>query len=358
MTTRARALVAACAAVACGHDEPRPSKVSVDYNHGALVAAVEKFVAGGRTAAAYGELAKTVVALRPGMDRAVAEEAERKLLVLALAPVQAVRAQSMADQIDALALTVWPTLLAPPIEADALLEVRDPRAAELVVKPGERRVDYLIRICGKVLAAECKRVVPEEQGAVVYALALRRATERVRNAIADCLACEGDPGWRAAVTGWEALDRAGADWLDAVERRAAPSNWPVAGTAAEDDPQLAEAEVSPRGDLLVAGHSYGPNAQRIAALRELRGSGDVIALHFHPDVTLAETRAILADARKAGCTRVAAIAREPVYPYRRRAYWIADGYGLRANLRPTDSLQLLVHAIDEVAGPGTVARVD
>jgi hypothetical protein len=67
---------------------------------------------------------------------------------------------------------------------------------------------------------------------------------------------------------------------------------------------------------------------------------------------------VLADARKAGAQRVAVIAREPVYPYRRRVYWVADGSGLRANLRGTDSLQLLLHAVDEVAGPGTVARVD
>ncbi|HEY0252100.1 MAG TPA: hypothetical protein VGC41_11275, partial [Kofleriaceae bacterium] len=69
-------------------------------------------------------------------------------------------------------------------------------------------------------------------------------------------------------------------------------------------------------------------------------------------------RAVLMDAKKAGVQRVAVVAREQVYPYRRRVYWIADGQGLRANLRPTDSLQLLLHAIDEVAGPGTVARVD
>ena len=67
---------------------------------------------------------------------------------------------------------------------------------------------------------------------------------------------------------------------------------------------------------------------------------------------------MLVDARKAGAQRVAVIAREAVYPYRRRVYWVADGPGLRANLRPTDSLQLLLHAVDEVAGPGTVARVD
>ncbi len=66
----------------------------------------------------------------------------------------------------------------------------------------------------------------------------------------------------------------------------------------------------------------------------------------------------VADARKAGATRVAVIARSPQYPWDRKIYWIADGVGTRGGLRPTDRLQLLLHAVDAVAGPGTIARVD
>jgi len=354
-------LVLFCLA-ACGQDEIKVEhRPGPDYNHGALLTAVDAFVAAGRGAPAYGELAKAVVTLRPGMDRAVAQDAELKLIVLALAPVQSVQAKPMDAQIEMLALSVWPTLLAPAIEADALLQVRDPKAPELVPKPGEDVSAYLLRLCGGPLASECKRAVPELQGPVVYAYAIRRATERARNAISECLPCSGenaDPGWHQAVQGWEQLDRTANEWINDVVRRADPDNWPVAGAASEDDPGLPEAEVSRRGDVVIAGHSYGPNQQRIDVLRELRGKNDVLALHLYPDLTLAQTRAVLIDARKAGATRVAVIAREPIYPYRRKAYWVADGYGLRANLRPTDSLQLLLHAIDEVAGPGTVARVD
>jgi hypothetical protein len=344
--------------VACGSEPIKSTPKTTDYNHGALIAAVDKFVAAGRSPAAFSELARTVAALRPTMDRAVAEEAERKLLVLALAPVQAYAGRPMSEQIGALALTVWPFLLAPAIEADAILMVRDPHAPEYAPQAGEDPAAYLLRVCGGPLHADCKRIVPELQGAVVDAVAIRHAVERVRNAVGDCLGCEGDAGWRQAVTAWEALDRDAAEWINDVERRGDPGNWPVAGNASDDDPGLPEAEVSPRGDLVIDNHSYGPNQQRIAVLRELRGSSALIALHFHPDVTLAQTRAMLADARKAGCTRVAAVAREPIYPWRRRAYWIADGAGLRVALRPTDSLQLLVHAVDEVAGPGAIVRVD
>jgi hypothetical protein len=347
---------------ACGQDKIEVRQgPSADYNHGALLTAVDSFVAAGRTPEAYGQLAHAVATLRPGMDRAVAREAELKLIVLALAPIHSVAGKPFRSQVDTLALTVWPTLLAPEIEEDKLLVVRDPKAPQLVPRPGEAVDAYLQRLCGGPLAADCKHVVPEDQGAVISAIAMRRGTERARNAVTQCQPCTGegaDPGWHQAVLDWESLDRAAAEDIVDIERVADPDNWPLAGAASEDDPNLPEAELSPRGDVLVGGHTYGPNKLRIDVLRELRGTADVIELHLHPDTTLAQAKGILLDARKAGISRVAVVAREPVYPYHRRAYWIATGFGLRANLRPTDSLQLLLHAIDEVAGPGTVARVD
>jgi hypothetical protein len=358
---RALALLLAFAA-ACGQD-----KIDVhvsgeaDYNHKALLAAVDTFVTKGRTAEAYGELAAKVTELRSGMDRSVAREAELKLVVLALGPVRASAGKPIRTQIDTLGLAVWPTLLAPAVEEDKLLVVRDPKVPQLVPKPGEDADAYLLRLCGGPLAADCKHVVPEYQGQVVRSLAYRNATERTRNAIEDCQPCQGegaDPGWHQAELQWEEIDRSSAETIVDTERVADPDNWPIAGAASEDDPQLPEAELTPRGDIVVGGHAYGPNQLRIDVLRELRGNSDVIALHLHPDTTLAQAKGVLLDARKAGATRVAVIAREPTYPYRRRAYWIAAGIGLRANLRATDSLQLLLHAIDEVAGPGTVARVD
>jgi hypothetical protein len=356
---RALAFALVVVAAGCGRDTIAVNtKASDDYKHSVLVSAVDKFVAAGRTPDAYAEMAQAIVAARPQMDRTVAREAELKLVTLAIHPVQAMQAKSMREKIDALALTVWPTLLAPPIQADRLLEVKDPNAADIAPKPGEDPDQYLVRLCGGPLARECKNVVPELQGNVIEALTNRRGMERTRNAVTDCLACRDDEAWKQTVHAWEKLDRETAESIADIERRADPDNWPIAGAAADDDPGLPEAELSTRGELLIGGHSYGPNQQRIQVLTELRGNGDVLALHFHPDTTLAQARAVLIDARKAGAKRVAVIARDPFYPFHRKAYWVADGYGLRANLRPTDSLQLLLHAIDEVAGPGTVARVD
>lgn len=351
-------LATALSTGACGQDQigVRPAE-SGDYNHSALLGAVDKFVAAGRTPAAYTELSQTVLRLRPGMDRSVSREAELKLMVLALAPVQAVQARPMPEQADALALTVWPTLLAPEIEADDLLTRRDPRAAAILPSAGEDATSYLVRMCGGPLAGDCKQVVPELQGAVVAAVATRRATERVRNAVSDCVMCGADPAWHQAVRTWEALDRMTAATLADVRRRGDPDNWPVAGNAAELDSHLPEARIDATGEVVIAGQHYGA-ADRVAALRDLRGKSPAIALHLRPEMSLAQVRAVLGDTRKAGAARVAVVARDARYPWQRKIYWIADGTGNRTGLRLTDSLQLLLHATDAVAGPGAIARVD
>src|SRR5262249_49512902 len=177
--------------------EVRPTQ-NGDYNHAALLGAVDTFVAAGRTPEAFAALSRAVLALRPGMDRSVAREAELKLLVLALAPVQSVQARPMPAQVDALATTVWPALLVQEIEADDLIDKRDPKAAEWLPQPREDARGYLIRICGGPLSSDCKRVVPELQGPVVAAIAIRRAPERVRNAIAGCVMCGAAPAAQEA----------------------------------------------------------------------------------------------------------------------------------------------------------------
>lgn len=343
---------------ACGEDkiQVRPGDTT-DYNHAAMLTAVDKFVAAGRTPAAYGELAQSAFELRGGMDRSVARETELKLMVLALAPVQSVHAKSMSEQVDALALTVWPTLLTPVFEADDLVFKRDPKAAQMMPKPGETAQGYLLRLCGGPLASECKHIVPEHQGEIVAALATRHATERVRNAVSDCVMCGADPGWHEAVRAWEALDRIANASVSEVERKADPDNWPVAGAAAELETPAPEAEVNATGEVVIAGQRYA-TSQRIAALRDLRGHSDVLALHLRPDMSLAQVKALLADVKQSGAAKVAVVARESRYPWDRKVYWIAEGTGTRAGLRPTDSLQLLLHAVDATSGPGAIARVD
>jgi biopolymer transport protein ExbD len=358
MSREVLASLAVVAVVACGQDKIEVRQdARADYNHAGLLTAVDAFVAAGRTPAAYAELSATASKLRPGMDRTVASETELKLLVLALAPVESVHGKPIDPQIDALALTVWPTLLAPVFAIESAVAKRDDRAAVSLPLSNEPARAYLQRLCGGPLAASCKDVVPERQGAIVTALAMRRATERVRSAIADCATCTADPTWHEAIRSWEALDRSSNATIVEIHQQADPDNWPVAGSAAELDPKLPEAEITQGGELVIDDQHYAP-ARRVAALRELRGEGTAIALHVRPEVPLAQVRALLSDVHKAGATRVAVVARQPQYPWDRRVYWLADGAGTGTGLRPTDSLQLLLHAVDAVTGSGTVAGAD
>ncbi len=328
-----------------------------DYGHSALVAAIDTYVKAGRTPEAFAQLAHTALELRPTMDRYVGEEAERKLVVLALEPVRAVAAKSRSEQIDALALTVWPLLIAPPLAADQIMVQRDPKAVELIPKQGETTASYLERLCGGPLAGDCKDVVPEYQGMVVGALATRRAMERVRNAVASCLPCSSEHGWHEAVHGWEAQDQLVNGWIHEVERRADPANWPIAGTAAEVVQDLPEAEINAVGEVMIGGQRY-TGTDRVAAFRDLRGDHDAIAMHLRPEVTLAQVKGLLADAKASGATKIAIVARAPEYPWQRKVYWLSEAGTTRAGLRLTDTLQLLLHAIDHLAGPGAIARVD
>jgi hypothetical protein len=362
---KAASIAVASLIAACGQPPIEVSTKNVaDYNRSALLGAVDQFVKDGRTPGAYRDLAENVAKLRPGFDRSVAEEAELKVLVLALAPVQSVAAKPMAEQVEELALTVWPTLLGQEVLADKILINQDPRWLEFKPKQGETARDYLQRLCGGVLAGECKQVVPEYQGAEVSAYAMRRATERVRNAISSCMTCDSDPGWKEAVRTWESLDRLASSTIHEVERQAAPDNWPIAGQAAQagsDLPDAAaiwrEAEINATGEVVIGGQRYGAT-ERIAALRDLRGDSSTITLHLRPDLSLAQVKGILDDAKKSGASKIAVVARAPHYPWERKIYWLSDAGQMRPNLRPTDSLQLLLHTIDHVGHPGTVARVD
>ncbi|MBA3459473.1 MAG: hypothetical protein H0T46_05905 [Deltaproteobacteria bacterium] len=353
-------------AAACGREQVDVAKgdPTNDYNQDALQTAIDEFVANGRSAQAFADLAKQTLALRPGMDRTVADQAELKLIVLALQPMQAVQSKAMAEQVETLALTVWPTLLAPRITADGVLIKRDPKAALLLPQTGEDPRQYIQRLCGGPLAGDCKQIVPEYQAEIIAAIATRRATERARNAVSSCVMCGAEPGWHEAVRAWESLDRIAAAKEHDVERKGAPENWPIAGPAAEtgaamEDPTALwrEAQINAVGEVVIGGQRYTGEA-RIEALRDLRSDSDTIALHLRPELSLAQVKGIVADAKKGGATKVAVVARAPQYPWERRVYWLSDAGKTRVNLRPTDSLQLLLHTIDHVAAPGSIARVD
>lgn len=334
------------------------STASSDYGRDQLHRAVATFVAAGRTPAAYGAFARRVLELQPTMDKSVAEEAELKLTVLALAPVQALKDAPIAVQAEALATTVWPTAFAPPLRATTQLRNTVANADEVAdVSPqaGETTAAYLQRLCGDALGKICRDTVPEHQAALLAAHAVSRFSERARSAVSDCLVCSTDPSWRAATRGWEELETTNNTWLKDVERRGSPSNWPVAGPGGALDSPLPGVELSRLGELLIADQPVIPS-QRAKALRDLLGDAKEVALHARPDIPLERLRELVAELTRAGATTIALVTREPRYPWDRRLYRVALGKGRRVEANPNDTLQVLLRQIDPL-GPG-VTRLD
>lgn len=294
---------------ACASDRIDVSNdVPADQNRGALLAATAELRAAGHTPAAFRAYTDRLLVLRPGMDRTVAEEAELRTLTEAQVVMR--RATDEHVELDQLALSVWPLGLAPAIAADVPGQPTRDEWAQWMPRAGESAAAYLERLCGGVLALECKDVVPEGQPAVVHAIAVERFTERARRALSTCLTCS-EPIWAAAVAGWEMLDRETNATISATRDQYAPRRWPIAGEGAIDLPE----------NLTTIELDATDRAERV--------------------------RYALDDARARGDAKVALIAREPSYPYRRRAYVMSTTAVVP--VRPGEPVQVLARALDAAA---------
>jgi hypothetical protein len=355
-----RALAVLAVVAACEKEPVRihGTDTGEDYNRSELTAAVSRFVAAGRTPAAFGILVAEVDRLRPGMDNLVAEEAELKLTTQALAPVEQMAGTEQGDQTLALATTVWAFALRPPITARRPEETPDPAELDLIPRPDEDGPAYLLRVCGGPLAVECKHVVPELQGSVVADHAVQRLTQRSRSAVASCTTCASDPGWAAAVAAWELRDREAARRRIDEERRSAPSNWPAAGPAAGPWPDVPRIQLEEDGDLILDGVPVPPQ-ERTGELQMLFAERAAIGLEIPPGTPVASLMSVVADARRGGVEEVVIAARDPAYPWTLRGYRVAAASaGRPIAIRRTDTVQVLLRAIDADADPGARVRID
>jgi len=357
LVVAAGALLAAGALVAgCKHDEiDVRQQGQADYNRRALLAAVDAYDAAGKTADAYGKLAAEVERLRDGMDETVAAEAELQLVVLALPPIQAARAEPVDARARTLATTVWSVGLAGPIEAPDPQDGRD-RAGD-PARPGEDAGAYLERLCGGSLALVCQYVVPEAQAPVVEAEAIKRFTRRAEHAVSLCQSCASAPGWAKAVKTWQDLERETHAAASAVVEDAAPGRWPVAGTAAgpwQPGPLL---EVTADGGWIVDGKPVLPDDRR-KALAEVRVAGPHLRVHILPSVRADVLAALIETAGAARFAEVEVEARAPAYPWTRKGYRFATGRrGRKPPWRPIDTVQVLLRAIDAHVAPGAIAHL-
>ncbi len=187
-----------------------------DYGRHALRASVQKFRSAPRSPEAYRAMAVEIDRLRPAFNQDAADEAERNLVFLALGPMAAQLDKPFEEQMNTLALTVWPTAL------------------HVAPKKGEAPRAYLERACAGPVAAECKYVVPEYWSLVLTARVWRRLKNRAREAYGQCRPCKQDPTYAALLEEYDQyesrLTRLASDEKGRVERDA----WPEAGDNAAE----------------------------------------------------------------------------------------------------------------------------
>lgn len=292
-----------------------PDRIDVDRPTGAdgqrrsVQAAVNELRAAGHDGPAFHAFHQRLLALRPIMDEAAGEDAELFAVTEALAAVE--RRLAPGGNAQALALEVWPLALAPPLKAP-VPGVPDPDVwSPWLPRAGEGAPAYLERLCGGLLALECKHVVPEGQAEVVAAVAIERLSSRARRAVINCPACV-EASWRRVVAGWEAMNAVRVTTIAAARRTYDPARWPVAGAAAVPPPPAA------------------PGLRHV---------------HLGPEERVERLRYVLADARRDGVARIALAAREPTYPYRMRAYVLDSGLA-RLPARDGEPVQLLLRVLD------------
>ena len=326
---------------ACGQDEVTIRQVSDDSGRMEMMAALEKLAAEPGSAQRYGEFSAEMVRLRPRFNSEVWKEADRSLVLLALAPMEVAGALPPAAQLEALALTVWPTAFA---------------VAPLA---GESPHDYVARLCSGALAHDCKYVVPEYWPLLVGALAWRRLKERSRQVVADC-DCDDEGGFASLVARYEKRDGELDKELAQLGSEVKASAWPVAGDNARpwSSPPLLERRRG--GQLLLEGVEIDP-AECAPKLRDLKGTSALVGVHLHPQDKVGTLRSVLADATAAGFTEAALQVRSADFPFASREYRLALDRRKAARLvkaRNADTIQILVRVLDAgCADPSTQLRL-
>jgi hypothetical protein len=332
-------------AVSCQDDPVAVAPASGGGDHGRtlVIAAVGQLTSARHTPAAFAHFRDQVLALRPGMDESVSDEAELFAVTQAVDVVRQI--PEAPHGAEALVLTVWPLALAPPIEAP-IPGARDlDRWTPWMPTASETAQAYLERLCGDPLALECKNVVPEGQAVVVGALAIERLTERARRAVSLCLTCS-DPTWAARLGVWELLDREATASRARAQKRFAPARWPVAGVGGREPGRGPLLAVEENGAMELRGVPFSPDDEpaAIEALRAARESTGLLRVHLPPKLTTERVRRAQGVAAAAGYTSIALVARDAAYPYRPRDYVI--GVKDRPPVKDGDPIQVLLRVLD------------
>ena len=311
-----------------------------DYGRIELEKAVAEFQKQPTSPQAYRTIALEVQRLDPVFNQPVRDVAERQLAFLSLEPMAAQIDRTPAEQVEALALTVWPT------------------AFNVEPSAGETARAYLERVCSGPLATECKYVVPESWPTVLSALVWRRMKMRAREAYSQCRLCKQDSTYPAMLEKFDQFDNRMQAARARLGDRADRDAWPEAGE------RMAPWSGAPVLDLVADPFAW--NGQEFDGdwqdrIQSRPDGADVLGLHVRPRTEVRHVRAVVAAAGRAGYRAVALQVRAKEYPYPLGEYRIATGRAAGAesvDIRDVDTVQILVRALDAATGraAGTAGR--
>ncbi|MBT8496256.1 MAG: hypothetical protein KJO07_24640 [Deltaproteobacteria bacterium] len=331
------ALVAmAWLALGCGKDLMKVHKDKdgdFDFGRTELLEAVDKVSKDRKNPVAVAELAATIDSLRPKFNESVDDEAERKLVFLAIGPLEKHFTDPIEEQLEVLGLTVWPIAL------------------RVEPEKGESPRQYAARVCSGPLALECKNAVPEYWPVILSSVVWRRMKERAREAYVGCGPCKSEPGQshEKVLERYRAYQTEIGAKAAKARRRAKPGRWPRAGERARDwDAQWPLLDLVGNGSAEFRGKAIDNGAWR-QLIREGRGDSEVLGLHIRPTSDVRTLRSILDDARKAGYSFVELQVRTDKFPYPPKTYRLAAKRvrgSKRIKVKPVDSVQILVQALD------------
>lgn len=333
---RALLLLAAMAhGAGCGPDEITVHQVKDDdrgdYGRRQLIEANAALEKNPRSPQAFAVFAARVAELESGFTRAVKVMAERMLVFGALGPMDAYAGKPADEQMHALGVTVWPT------------------AFEIPARKGETPAAYVERVCGGPLATRCKYVVPEHRAMVLSRFAWKNLHARAGHALTDCQTCRYEESWKKKLELYAQRDSESLTRLAKLGGGAETKAFPIAGHNAEGwtDPPLFTYDEAATFD----GQSL-PGGAWADMLRRLRAGRRVLGLYLRPGARIAMFRTIAHDAASAGFDEIDLLARQPEYPYEKRAYRISIGRharGYKVRVRDVESIQVMVQALDSAA---------
>jgi hypothetical protein len=305
------------------------SPESNDHGYAALISLVEAHSAKPVSPVAFRQFVVDVAGVRPRFNEEVSDLAELYVAFFALPVFESVAGETRQAQLDAIALTVFPT------------------AFELEPEAGESARDYLLRLCGDVQPLMCKDFVPEGWAVVLSAKARRRLKHRAEEALSQCTTCGDETVYTEILERFSKVVAREDAFAKEHEGDYVRGKWPMAGGHAD---AWSEVSLFARVDGVVSldGQVLPPGAwHRPLKAARARGGQRVLGVHLEPDDSTGDLRAIGRDAARAGYELVAVQVRDAQFPYALREYRVAlRGRARRVDVRDIDTIQILARALD------------